>query len=698
MRIKTTLICLAATMAIIGAGLVQAEDSAETKLETVTVTANKIEEDITDVPQSITVIHDEVLKEKGIEDIPDVIREIPNMAFEPGSVSNVNFRGLNTSIFTTNHPVVIYIDGVAYSNMIGFDASLNNVERIEVLRGPQGTLYGKDATGAVIKIVTREPENEWHGNIGAEYGSYNDIEGSFNVNGPIIQDKLYLGLNARYQQDDGWITNDYTGDDEANKGESQNLGAFLLYKPTDRFSAKITLSSDSYEEYGVSGYALPGGTDISEFDRDDAENSSYDKGIYNETDRLAQSLHLNYEFDLVTLTSTTTHRDLEAENEKDKDFMSDTASDGLITFGENDIETWSEELRLVSNNKKGVRWVAGVYFDTEDNEKAPHGTQLAFSGSNYEANYESKTESETQALFGQTMIPFLDSFELTLGVRYQRIDKEMDLDTYWDLIGSNSGSPIYSLNADKTWEVFLPKVALSYRLNDNWNTYASVARGYMPGGFNNFAMSGSEKDNTFDPQQSTNYEIGFKGAFSRARLAAAVFYMDIEDIHIFRHENEMYITGNADSAHSLGAELDLTYFLTNSLEINAAIGIIDSEYDDYDTGTIVYDGESITSTPSYMARIGTAYFHPNGFYARGDITAHGEVLYYDSATEEFGEVDDYIVADVRIGYRFGGYDIYAYCNNLTDEEYIASLSAMSSKTTAFYGDPRTFGVGIRYSF
>ncbi|MCG8552246.1 MAG: TonB-dependent receptor, partial [Desulfobacterales bacterium] len=493
---------------------------AHVEMEIVTVTVNKMEEDLHKVPQSITVIDDEVLKEKGIMDIPDVINEIPNMTFRSGIDDNVNFRGLNKSLFTGNNPVVIYIDGVAYSNSDGFDASLVNAERIEVLRGPQGTLYGKDAIGAVIKVVTKEPENQWHGNIGTEYGSYNDIQGSFNISGSLIQDKLYLGLNARYQQDDGWITNDYTGDDEANKSNNHNLAAFLLYKPTDRFSAKFTLSKDYSEHNGYAGYALPGGTDAGEFDRDDAEHVSFDKETVYETESLAQSLHLKYEFDSMTLSSTTTHRDLDSESVRDRDYMADTPMDGLVSFVTQDTETWTQELRLSSNNTEGVRWLAGAYFDTEDMEEGPTGVTLNRSGSVYKWTWESDTESKTLALFGQTMIPLGNSFELTLGARYQQIDKEMDSNAYYNMVGL-SNDPFYALHADETWTVFLPKVALSYRFNDNWTTYASVAQGYMPGGFTTQATSGSQEDNTFDPQLSTSYEIGVKGKFNRARLAAA---------------------------------------------------------------------------------------------------------------------------------------------------------------------------------
>jgi len=617
---------------------------ANLEMQTVTVTANKIEEDLQNVPQSIMVIDDEILKEKGIADIPDLINEIPNMTFRSGIDDNVNFRGLNKSLFTSNNPVVIYIDGVANCNSDGFDASLVNVERIEVLRGPQGTLYGKDAIGAVINIVTKEPENQWHGNVGTEYGSYNDMQGSFNVNGALIQDKLYLGLNGRYQQDDGWITNDYTGDDEANKSEDHNLGAFLLYKPTDRFSAKVSLSNDYSEHYGYTGYALTGGTNADEFDRDDAEHVSFDKETVYETDSLAQSLHLKYRFDSVTFTSTTTHRDFESESVRDRDYMADTAKDGLITFAGQDTETWTEELRLSSNNTEGFRWVAGAYFDTEDMKNGPTGMQMNV----YEWSWEAETESETLALFGQTMIPLGDSFELTLGLRYQQIDKEMDLDAYKTALGGVRGDPLYTLHADETWTVFLPKAALSYRLNDNWTTYASVAQGYMPGGFTTLATSGSQEDNTFDPQQSVNYEMGVKGKLNRARLAAAVFYMDIEDTQYNKYVNDTWVTGNAGSSHSLGAELELTYFLTDSLELTAALGIIEAEYDDYDTGTVNWDGESIQNTPSYSGLIGAAYYNPNGFYARGDVRCQGEVPYWNSVDSEFHDLDSYITADVQI--------------------------------------------------
>ncbi|MDN5106152.1 TonB-dependent receptor plug domain-containing protein, partial [Aliarcobacter butzleri] len=139
-----------------------------TKLEEITVSANKMEENIQDVPQSITVIDEETIEQKGIKNISDVIKEVPNMNImaNTGMGTTTSFRGLNASMFTNNNPVVIYIDGVPYYDRFDFNPSLANVEQIEILRGPQGTLYGKDAIGAVINITTKSPSNEWHGNIG----------------------------------------------------------------------------------------------------------------------------------------------------------------------------------------------------------------------------------------------------------------------------------------------------------------------------------------------------------------------------------------------------------------------------------------------------------------------------------------------------------------------------------------------------
>ena len=675
----------------------ETEDKTVAEMESITVTANKIEEDVQKIPQSITVMDEAFLEEKGITDVPDVIREIPNMVVQEGlSGNSVSFRGLNSSTFTYNNPVVIYIDGVPVINQYGFDASLVNVERVEVLRGPQGTLYGKDAIGGVINIVTKEPENQWHGMVGAEYGSYNYMQGIFNLNGSVIKDSLFMGINGKYEQDDGWIENTNPGAD-GNESDQQQFSGYLLYTPTDRFTAKLTLSMANQSNSWINGYKLPAGADYSDFNRDDAEKGNFsDMPTEVDIDCFSQSLYLSYAFDSVTLTSISTHRKQDMDGDYDGDYLVGTDYDGLKQFNYNETDAYTQELRISSNNKSGIRWVAGLYIDSEEFEQQPLGMQYpsydkgAFNG-NFDYFVDSEIDSTTYAAFGQAIVPLGERFELTLGGRYQHIDKEIDLNLYVLPVGT-TGFPSFSLSGDKDWDVFLPKAALSYALNDNWHTYISYSQGYMPGGFNPIPSSGTIEDNSFEPQKSANYEIGIKGSLNKLRLAANLFYMDIEDIHIFKSDGVLLHTSNADSGHSQGVELELAYQLTNAVELTGSIGLIEAEYDNYDAGDgISYDGKDIAGTPSYTATAGVSYKHPSGLYGRVDMRAVGETS-FDEAN--LYEEDAYVVFDAKIGYLTGGWDFYVYGKNLTDEAYFISFDG----TMAEFGPPMTIGVGLRYRF
>ncbi|AFL68924.1 TonB-dependent receptor [Sulfurospirillum barnesii] len=668
-------------------------------LESVTVSANKIEENIQDVPQSITVIDEETLQEKGIKNVADAMREVPNMYINnAANGSTISFRGLNTSMFTNNNPVVIYVDGVPYYDRYDFDPSLADVAQIEVLRGPQGTLYGKDAVGAVVNIITKKPSNEWHGNVGAEYGNYNTVQSSFNTSGALIADKLYAGINGTFKVDDGWIENEYPGmDSDANQKRDRKMSGFVLLKPTERFSGKVSLSDTYTKHYFMNGFATDSTGNLSGVDRDDGKHISSDVPTVERTAVKAQSLNLAYDFDAFKVESTTTHKKLDLESDFDADFQANNTSDGLKQFNYSEIETWTEELKF-SGQTDAFKWVSGLYVDKEKREQGPYGAQAMSGGAVYDANADSTTDSQTQALFGQVMIPFWEKFELTLGGRYQRIKKEIDLVTTQTWGGM--AFPDYAFEGEKTWNAFIPKVALSYKINDALTTYASISKGYMPGGFNYFATSGGMEENSFDPQTSINYEVGAKYVGDDYMLNASVFRMNIEDIHIYKISGggAVWLTDNAKKAHSQGVELEGKYFLSQHIELSGALGLIEAKYDDYDAGTRTYDGERIENTPRYTANMGIAYVATAGWYGRVDFNAIGSTSYYDGANSQMIRSDGAIISNAKLGYKFKAWDVYSFINNITDESYISSYQSKTGLAMVGFNDPRRFGVGFRYSF
>lgn len=672
----------------------------EYSLESVTVSANKIEENILDVPQSITVIDESLLQDKGIKSVGDVIKEIPNLSSSYLFGEDINFRGINASTFTNNNPIVLYIDGIPQSGQVGFDASLVNVERIEVLRGPQSTLYGKDAIGGIINIVTKKPSNEWKGSVGSEYATNNYMLGTFNINGPLVNDVLYMGFNVKASHDDGWITNHESGmEDNANEKNERRLGVSLLYKPLDRLSMRLNVSSDYYKNNWIDGEFVPTGKSPYTANRDNAKNVNYEVDTYSKTESDAQALNITYNFDVIDLTSVTTHKKVTLDGKYDFGWNNTPAYDNLYQFQKSITEVTSQELRLSSNTKEGIRWIGGLYAERNTYKNPRYGMQYpnALTGYGFDADMDdvSKTITDTQALFAQAIMPFADKYELTMGARYQHINKDFISNMYMNPVGTTGGIPVISLDADHDWSALLPKIALSYKVSDIWSTFASISKGYMPGGYNYWTSSSIESENRFGPQTSIDYEVGTKASFDKLYLAMSLFYMDIKDIHIysFNAGTGMIVASNGGNAHSYGAELEFNYLINEAWILDGAFGIVEAKYDEYTSGA--NNGNKIEKTPSHTAKIGIQYNHPQGYYARFDVRNQG--LTYFNATNSFKE-GSYTVGDVKLGRHFSSWDIYTYVKNVTDKEYIASISEQGTGNIVGFGPSRVIGIGAKYTF
>lgn len=676
--------------------------NADINLGQITVTASKMSETLKEVPQSITVIDDVMVEERGITNVTELIRQIPNMHTIEG-ISRVasNVRGLNISTFTSSNPVVLYVDGIPTTNRNGYDIPLLNVERVEVLRGPQGTLYGKDAIGGVINVVTRWPGSSWEGTVGGEIGNHDARSMTFSASGPVVPGRFYGGVWGSLARDDGWIENDHPAlDDTANDEEQKRVGLHLLLTPTADFSARLHLIHDEHDKGIGNGGLISPATDFGETDRSDFEHLNYEADSFNDTTVASQGLHLEYETGLGIFQSVTTHRVTDQDARYDVDYATGNPAFDNQVFNEFvSIETTSQELRWSRELESGTRWVAGLYFEQEDTDFDNFGQQ-AF---NTDFRWVSRIDSETRAVFGQMEFPVFNDFELTFGGRYQWIEKEIDLDSFTTpIVGDvvNLGAPVLELNAGDSWTAFLPKAIISYRVNDAWTTYASVAKGYMPGGFNIVAFTPDLADNQFGPQESLSYEIGAKADLLDGRLflSAAAFYMDITDIHVFTFENGIITTSNAAEGRSYGIEVEADFLISNRWKMNAALALINAEYDDYtDSLGNINDGNKIERTPSHSVNLGVQYNDPSGFYGRVDLFNFGK-LYFD-ATNRLEE-EMYTVMNLKTGYKTGNWDVYAYVDNAADTDYktFGQAGSIAGGTLVEFGDPREFGLGVRYRF
>ncbi|MGH1600784.1 TonB-dependent receptor [Campylobacter majalis] len=672
--------------------------ASDVKLNEIMVSANKMEENIKNVAQSISVLDEDIIEQRRIKSVNDIIKEVPNLNSSVFvSKTRVNFRGINQSEFTNSNPVTVYIDGIPQSSTYGnYNAFLTDVERVEILRGPQGALYGKDSIGGVINIITKEPQNEWSGNLGAEYGSYNYLNLSSNANGAIIDDKLFLNLGGVLSSDDGWIKNDYNGDKKANKNRSYKFNTMLTAKPLDRLTLRLTLSADKQKDYFYKG----GTAFLGKITRDQAKHANFDMPSSTDSKSFAQTLGLEYEFDKIKLTSLTTHKSSTANGMYDADYGAGNLNDGLTQWQNVKIDTITQELRLNSLGDDRFKWVAGVYFEKEKTENKAMGQEFYMDPPGMSSNAQdapAKFDATTMAVFALANYEIIDGLTLSAGGRYQQIKKDMDLKMRYQTPNPAWGMVDYDYKDEAKWRKFLPKLGVVYALNDDLSVFANYSMGYLAGGHNYFSTQDHPK-NKFEPQTSNNYELGIRGnAFNNAlRFSLSAFYMDIKDIHTYSIvPPNLYLTDNGGKATSKGVELEALYRLNNEIDISGSFAILDTKYKEY-IGNEIAKGKKIQYSPKYSATFGISYTHPSGFYARLDANAKGET-YFDAMNSQKQKA--WLSADTRIGYRFKDFDIYGYVTNITNEEYVQTYMEHSGRYgMVHFNDPRKFGLGVRYSF
>jgi iron complex outermembrane receptor protein len=675
----------------------------EYNLETMTVTAEKREKNIQEIPASITALSEIQIEDAEIVDTEDLIYHVPNLFMiksgNHGAGDFLSIRGITPTM--AGVPTVgFFVDGIYYTS---FDIELFDMERIEVLKGPQGTLYGRNTEAGVINIITKKPGDRWEGKATAGYGNYNSQNYNVGIGGPLVQDKLFFRVAGKYFLSDGYFDNRFLDNDDADDLDDLDGRVILRWLPTDSWDVMLSGEFQRYRD-GNACFAP-----LDEM-RHDPQDVSVDFEGSADQDNNAQNLKVVYKGEWFTFKAISGLRHEERDDENDLDF-SPTDLMRIGIYDDNDL--FSQEIRFASpKNSTPLEWLAGIYYLDEEKDRLvsfdmrqgipPYGIPP------FKNITDTTTDTKGYAFFSQATYTLFEKLGLTAGLRYDHEEKDFEFDGYYDQDLSVFGMfPRSAKEEDEKFDAWLPKFAVDYKWTPYLMTYASVARGYKSGGFNTVSTFAGEP---FDPEYTWNYELGIKSSWLDNRLFVnlAGFYIDWTDQQVEQALYPEFVIKNAAESTSKGFEIEVIARPATGLEFIGGFGYTDAEFDDFTDdvldpmtgakiGEVRYDGKHVPNVPKYTYNLAAQYRFANGFFSRVELLGVGD-FYYDSAnTEKEGA---YQIVNARLGYETEYFDVSLWAKNVFDEEYVTRAFEMPDLGGYFgrAGDPRTFGVMLTGRF
>ena len=706
-------------------------ESAHAGLEEVVVTAQKREQNLQDTPVAITAIDTQTLHDQKVKDISDLSASIPNVSIAPspgGSTgATIAIRGASTinPAITWEPAVGIYVDGVFVAKNIGGLFDVAELERVEILRGPQGSLYGKNTTGGAISLITRKPAKERGGNVTVGAGNYGYTEYGASIDSGRIADFLSLNVSYNKRDRDGFYDNANSGlpgagtvkIDEFKQLDSEAGRVAALFDVSDAVEITYAYDWSSRDNTVAFGQLEPGIVDANHVSGFQAaavnrlDSGSLDGAGVEEVETSGHTLNVAWDInDNLLMKSITGYRGMKFYDENDYD------GSPYVGFNtQRDIETkqTSQEFQLIG--KAGsVNYVVGAFYFTEDSDAY---NPFVIGGPGGPSNVDNfyGVESTSYALFGQADWAATDSLTFSLGARWTQEEK----DAYVKHMGSVVlGATDYDTQANETWDNFSPMFTASYAVNDDITTYAKVSQGWKAGGFNAEATDKMEAETPYDEETLTSYELGFKSRWLDSRLQAniAVFYNDIKDKQISNYLGAYSIIENAGKANVQGFELETIYALTESLTAFFNYGYLDSSYDEYIVGSVdIASTAQFPYSPENKYSLGFEYVRDLGFSqlrTRIDYSFSDEQYFYaEEPKATLTSSEDYALLNARIALTdiaIAGdntLEVGIWGKNLTDEEY--RLNGIPGDSDGdrlldaginYYGDPRTIGADLTYRF
>lgn len=660
-------------------------------LTEIVVTAQRREEALQRTPVSVTALTAEALEDRQVTNVLDIAAQVPNLRIEPvtgtSNSARVFLRGVgeDQSTPTTDSAIGLYVDGVYYARTLGALFDFLDVERIEVLRGPQGTLYGRNTSAGAIRVISRRPTDELRLQGDLTVGDYDRRQLRALASGPIgggVNASLALLRNKR----DGIADNVTLGTDVNDRDVTAIRGAFAL-DPTD--AVDLTLRYDWMDD--ESDPSVP--TSILNGVPDDLHRTEAGELPFSDFEAGGLSLDAGYRFGRYELRSITAYRELELEAILDNDGRADRV---LALDYTSRQDQFSQELTLAADWERVVGLI-GVYYFTETNDY----DSVTFFGQNETVGFTDQ-ETDSYAVFGQATWSLTDALSLTVGARYTRDEKDFS-DFYPEL----NGGTRYALDDD--WSAFTPKVAVDYQVSDNVFLFASYAEGYKTGGMNRSTTAVTALT-PYDEESVTTYEAGVKSEFldRRLRLNLTYFYNDYEDLQLSTFDPATNVSRrfNAAQATTKGVEMELSVVPFTGLQAYLTGGYLDAGYDEFVdrvNGELVdVSDRELKGAPRWQYAAGFTY---DRLLPVGSMRLNGEINERTRVYNNVANTPSIVTPRIRLlnaslGWRSTDerWTVTLAGKNLTDKEYFANALFIGGLTSIVYpAEPRTWTLSVGYS-
>lgn len=734
------------------------------QLEEVIVTSTYREESLQEIPIAVTAIGGELMAKEDIFDLTGISINTPNFSFTefaPGQTNPV-MRGIGSADDGAglDNSIAIFLDGVYIGRGAGNNFEMFDLERVEVVRGPQGTLFGRNAIGGAVVIKTKKPSDEFSGKVALTAGNYGTFRAQGYVTGP-LGDNLSGKFVASTRQHDGYVDNVVLGTELQDEDNLSLRGQLLWSGANSEWLLSADYSEDDRADMGRTPIvdkaplqAIMQANGVSGGARGTPRKNTSTYDGYSERELGGVSLQGDIQFDAGTLTSITALRSV------DTSWQMTSIGAGVgglgLPFDEvvddinESVDTFSQEFRWTSNLDGPLSYTAGVYFFMEDTDRtevfrttvagqyADASSPLRVTSVGSQAilgNDYAHTANETTsiAIFAQADYALTDRLTVTAGLRYTQDEKDYTAISVncgmvasgdpslagtkfqnWPGCGGVGASGLriiaetFEVTPTDTWSDVSPKLSAQYAIGEDAMVYASWTKGFKSGGF--AGSQGVEAVASAPVNQETayNYEIGIKADLTDSlRVNATAFYMDYEDLQVVRFgpvpgsEFGTFVTTNLGSADIKGFELESTLYITDSFKVDGFIAYLDSEGQDLIINGGDYSGQQLLGAPELSYNLRASYDQSTPF---GDISASVTLSHEDESRRDYVDdrikVDERDLVDARIAWTNanGSIELALWGKNLTEEDYISHMYVIGPGGIGVWGAPRTYGVTGTFSF